>query len=168
MIEAEMQVESKRVVWARTARYIRVANLHSPNNAKFSVSDFRVFGRSHVPLPSAVSRVNAECSASDQRGAMISWTPARGAEFYVVRVKSSDDTPRMSYQVYDGQTELRISSLNVNSPYTVDVDSINGAGISRGEQDAGIAVVYAHGDTAPANHGSAPAITAGARLFKSP
>lgn len=118
----------------RTARFVRVRNIHSPDGAKFSLSDLRVFGLGGGRKPAAVGPVTAVRDAADGRKATINWTPAAGAEFYVARLGPRPDLLNQNYQVYDGETSLAVASLNVGVDYCFAVDAVNENGITPARQ----------------------------------
>ena len=114
------------------ARYIRIRSVFSPNGAKFSLSDLRVFGNGGGVLPAQVMKFNAALDSADTRHATISWQAAEGAEFYIVRLGTTPQNLSQNYQVYDGQVELDVRSLNKNTNYFVTVDAVNENGVTRG------------------------------------
>ncbi len=114
------------------ARYVRIRNVHSPNGAKFSLSDLRVFGTGSLALPEKVSGIEVARNASDPRQATIRWKASPHAEFYVVRLGTSPTALTQNYQVYDGATSVQVRSLNVGVPYCVTVDAVNESGIVQG------------------------------------
>jgi len=114
------------------ARYLRLTNVHSPNGAKFSVSDLRVFGVGDGLVPETVYGVETVRDAADPRRATVRWNPAKGAEFYIVRLGASPDALTQNYQIYDGATTAEIRSLNAGVRYSVTVDAVNENGIAKG------------------------------------
>jgi hypothetical protein len=114
------------------ARFVRIRNVRAPDGGKFSLSDLRVFGLGGGAKPAKVAAPKAERDTTDRRKARISWAPAKGAEFYVVRLGIRPDLLTQNYQVYDGQTSLLAASLNVGVKYCVAVDAVNENGITRG------------------------------------
>lgn len=112
-------------------RYVRLTNLHTPGEARFSVSGFRIFGKANGPLPSKISKIAAQRHAGDERRAHISWERSENAEFYIVRYGVRPDRLFTDFQVYEA-TDLDLSSLNVGVSYYVTVDAINSSGIQRG------------------------------------
>jgi hypothetical protein len=115
------------------ARYIRVRNIHSPDNSKFSLYDLRVFGKGAAPVPARVSAGSGHRDPTDRRKATISWQPAANTEFYVVRLGARADELTQSYQVYDGHTSLTVASLNAQAKYYFAVDSVSDGGITKGQ-----------------------------------
>ncbi len=114
------------------ARYVRLENIHSPNAANFSISDLRVFGSGGGKVPEKVSDVKAVRDATDPRRVHVTWTPAVGTEFYIVKLRTSPDAFTQDYQIYDGATSAEIRSLNVGVSYQVTVDAVNENGITMG------------------------------------
>ena len=113
------------------ARYVRITNVHTPGNAKFSISGLRLFGNGLQAAPARVAGVHIERDAHDPRKAQVSWQAARGAEFYIVRFGVGPDRMTENYQVYGG-TELTVRSLNVGVGYSFTVDAVNDSGLTRG------------------------------------
>lgn len=117
---------------AERARYVRLRNVHAPDGGKFSLSDLRVFGLGGGARPSAVATAKAVREAADRRRATIRWAPARGAEFYIVRLGIRPDLMNQNFQVYDGKTSVEVASLNTGVGYCFAVDAVNENGVTRG------------------------------------
>lgn len=113
------------------ARYVRLTNVHSPDGGKFSLSDLRVFGKGDGRPPAAVGGVSAVRNPSDGRKSTVSWRPAQGAEFYVVRIGAAPHLMNQSFHVYDGAMSVNINTLTKGQIYYVAVDAVNEAGIRR-------------------------------------
>jgi len=113
------------------ARFVRIRNLHSPNNAKFSLYDLRVFGTAPIPLPSVVAGGSAQRDPADPRHTRLEWKAVKGAEFYIVRLGTRADLMTQNYQVYD-KTALDVRSLDAGVPYVFTVDAVNERGIAKG------------------------------------
>jgi xylan 1,4-beta-xylosidase len=114
------------------ARYVRITNLHTPGNAKFSISGFRLFGNGLHQAPGRVTGIKVKRDAEDPRKAAISWKPAQDADFYIVRFGVKPNRLFENYQVYR-TTHLDLASLNIGVEYSVTVDAVNDSGIARGE-----------------------------------
>ena len=114
------------------ARYVRITNVHTPGNAKFSVSGLRLFGNGLQPAPARVAGLRVVRDPQDGRVATVSWQPARRADFYIVRFGGRPDRMQENYQVYDG-TELTVRSLNVGVGYFFTVDAVNDSGLTQGQ-----------------------------------
>jgi hypothetical protein len=112
---------------------VRLRNVHAPDGGKFSISDLRVFGQGDGAPPAKVGPASGERDAADGRKAVIHWTPAKGAEFYVVRLGVRQDLMNQSWQVYDGETSVAVASLNLGAKYCFTVDAVNENGITRGD-----------------------------------
>jgi xylan 1,4-beta-xylosidase len=117
---------------AEHARFVRLRNVHSPDGGKFSLSDLRVFGRGGGAKPGRAGPAEVKRDAADARKATVGWAPARGAEFYVVRLGVRPDLMNQNYQVYDGQASVIVASLNTDVGYCFVVDAVNENGVTRG------------------------------------
>lgn len=111
-------------------RYIRVTSLHNPAGSFFSLYDLRVFGTVAGAKPEQVRDIK---ETRHERNAHISWAPAKGAQFYIVRYGIKPDRLYGNYQVYDG-CALDIHALNTGTKYYYTVDAVNEAGITQGKQ----------------------------------
>lgn len=118
------------------ARYVRITNSHSPAHSRFSIYDLRVFGSAVGKAPGQCTDAKVTRDKQDQRKAHIQWTPARGADFYIVRYGLAPDRLFTNYQVY-GAGSLDIRSLNTDVEYYFTVDAVNGSGITRGTRIIG-------------------------------
>ena len=114
------------------ARYIRLVNVHCPAGAKFSVSGLRLFGSGLGDAPGVVKDVTVQRLLTDPRKVTVSWTPAKSAQFYIVRYGIAPERLFDSYQIYDGNT-AQINALNMGVNYYFTVDAVNDSGVSRGK-----------------------------------
>jgi xylan 1,4-beta-xylosidase len=114
------------------ARYVRITNLHTPGNAKFSISGFRLFGNGLHHAPGRVTGIKVKRDGEDPRKAAISWQPVQGVDFYIVRFGVKPDRLFENYQVYH-LTHLDLASLNIGVAYSVTVDAVNDSGVARGK-----------------------------------
>lgn len=112
------------------ARYVRIVNGHSPAHSRFSLYDLRIFGSALGNPPAAVANIRVRRDPADRRHATITWSPARNADFYIVRYGLTANRLFGNYQVYDA-TSLDIHSLNVDPKYIFTVDAVNGSGIAK-------------------------------------
>ncbi|HTV42132.1 MAG TPA: family 43 glycosylhydrolase [Candidatus Sulfotelmatobacter sp.] len=120
-------------------RYLRLVNIHCPAQACFSISDFRVFGNGPGRSPAPVKEVTAQRNPDDGRKAVVSWTPAKRAEFYIVRYGLAPDRLFNNYQVYNA-TNVEINALNSDVRYYFTVDAVNDSGVTRTRTSAMSAV----------------------------
>ncbi len=104
-----------------------------PAGGKFAVSGFRVFGQADLPAP-AVPAFTAERQA-DGREMKVSWSPADGAEGYIVRWGIHPNERNTHWQVI-GDCEAVIRCLTRGVGYYVSVDAYNRGGLTRGEKIA--------------------------------
>ncbi|MDR2466788.1 MAG: family 43 glycosylhydrolase [Prevotellaceae bacterium] len=110
-------------------RYLRINNIAVPSG-RFSLHDFRVFGKSGIDAPPAVEGFAAE-RGSDRRTVHLSWNEAQGASGYNIRFGTKEGKLYQNYMVYS-KTELSVNVLNVDQPYFFSIDSFNEGGISKG------------------------------------
>ena len=110
-------------------RYVRLINVHMPDGRRFAVSELRVFGSGLGAPPSQVRGVAAARDAADPRRVRISWAPAKGASFHIVRYGIAADRLFNNHQVYDANY-LEIASLNAGVPYFVGIDAVNDSGVT--------------------------------------
>jgi xylan 1,4-beta-xylosidase len=111
-------------------RFVRVLNIHTPGEAPFSVSELRVFGHSREKPPKQVQAVAASRDPADPRRLRVSWTPAKGAGFHIVRHGTAADRLFGNHATYDSSF-VEIGSLNVGVPYFVSIDAVNESGVTR-------------------------------------
>ena len=112
------------------ARYLRLVNLHCPARASFSISGFRIFGNGLGHAPDPVKTLTAERNSHDGRKATVTWSPAAGANFYIVRYGLAPDRLYNNYQIYQA-TDTQINSLNSDVTYYFTVDSVNDSGVTQ-------------------------------------
>ncbi|MGA3169915.1 MAG: family 43 glycosylhydrolase [Chthoniobacteraceae bacterium] len=120
-----------------TARYVRLTNIHCPAGAKLSVSGFRIFGSGLGTPPAMVQGVTAARDPDDARKATVSWSPVKGADFYIVRYGLAPDRLFSNYQIYQA-TGMTLNALNAGVSYVVTVDAVNDSGVTQGTQTAAI------------------------------
>ena len=111
-------------------RYLRINNIQVPSG-KFSLSDFRIFGKSPKPEPKEVSSFKVD-RGIDRRSVNLGWDKIPDAIGYNIRFGSQEDMLYQNYLVYD-KNELTISSLNVDKTYYFTIDSFNEGGVSQGK-----------------------------------
>ena len=112
-------------------RYLRISNVAVPSG-RFSLHDFRVFGKSKLNAPSAVEGFTAE-RGSDRRTVRLSWDKAPDASGYNIRFGTKEGKLYQNYMVY-GKTELSVNVLNADLPYFFSIDAFNEGGIARGNE----------------------------------
>jgi hypothetical protein len=112
------------------ARYVRFTNVHCPAGAALSISGFRIFGNGLDKSPGAVENVLVKRDPKDGRKAAVSWSPSKGAEFYIVRYGIDPGRLFNNYQIYNA-TNAQINSLNSGVTYYFTVDAINQSGVTK-------------------------------------
>ena len=110
-------------------RYIRITNVRMPSG-KFSLSDFRVFGKSSKPAPENTS-FTVKRDIIDKRVVKLNWKNVPNVTGYNIRFGSQKNMMYQNYAVY-GKNELTIRSLNADKPYFFTIDTFNEGGITRG------------------------------------
>ncbi|MDR0559767.1 MAG: family 43 glycosylhydrolase [Prevotellaceae bacterium] len=116
------------------ARYLRVKNIYCPSG-KFSVSDFRVFGKSDKAAPKPVQSFTVERDAADRRTVHLKWDALPEATGYNIRFGTRADKLYHNYIVYR-TGKLSIHSLNAGKDYFFSIDAFNEGGITKGTATA--------------------------------
>ncbi|MCL1932614.1 MAG: family 43 glycosylhydrolase [Candidatus Azobacteroides sp.] len=110
-------------------RYLRITNSEELPG-KFSLSDFRVFGKGNGDLPDEVADIRAIKNTQDTRKYNISWQRRKEASGYIVSVFSENGTYVTSVMTSDN--ELRGGFFNRDTNYLFTIDSFNENGITKG------------------------------------
>jgi len=111
-------------------RFVRLTNIYSPGQGKFSVRDLRVFGNGLGRQPDPVNDFVVQRNLQDQRRAVVKWEKVQGADGYIVRYGILPDKLYNNYQIYR-ENSIPINSLNADGDYFFTVDSFNDSGITR-------------------------------------
>jgi xylan 1,4-beta-xylosidase len=111
-------------------KYIKIENVKVPDG-KFSVYDFRIFGKKKGKTPNEVSGFTVERDHSDSRRANVKWTKINSATGYVVNYGTDINKLYTSVMVYNSDS-LRLTGLNNNVTYYFSIDVFNESGITRG------------------------------------
>lgn len=106
------------------ARYLKITNVFTHDEGKFSVKDFRIFGNPDVAKFTKVTDVKVVRNPEDRRDATILWQPVPGADGYVVRYGIEPDKLYNNYMVYDANT-ITIHSLNRQPEYYFEVEAFD-------------------------------------------
>jgi xylan 1,4-beta-xylosidase len=111
---------------AVTGRYVRVTNVFTPDNGKFAIKEFRVFGNPDSSTYTKVrpSQLMAVRNQIDRRQADLLWQPVDGADGYIVRFGIEPNKLYQSEMVY-GKNALNINSLNVDPEYYFEVEAFS-------------------------------------------
>jgi len=116
-------------------RYLRITNSEKLP-CKFSLYDFRVFGKGKGILPEVVTNVKAVKNAQDSRRYKISWARQKIADGYIVHVFLENGTYVTSVMVYDNEYEAGF--FNRDSNYLFTVDAFNANGVTKGTEKIAI------------------------------
>ena len=106
------------------ARYVRITNVFTHDNAKFSVKDLRIFGNPDAAPSVKVKDVKAVRNQADRREAMLLWDEVEGADGYIIRYGIEPGKLYNSHIVYD-QNWFKIQSLNTDPEYYFEVESFD-------------------------------------------
>ena len=106
------------------ARYIKVTNLGTYDDAKFCIKDLRVFGNPNVGKSVKVKGVKVVRNPEDLREATLLWDPVPGADGYIIRYGLNKKKLYNSYIVYDTNF-FKLHSLNTESKYVFRVESFD-------------------------------------------
>ncbi|HTL30912.1 MAG TPA: family 43 glycosylhydrolase [Tepidisphaeraceae bacterium] len=117
------------------ARYLKVENIFTPGNAKFAVSDFRIFGINDGNVPAPTEYLKATRDPNDRRIVRLAWKPADGASSYLIRYGIDPAKLYHHYLVRGGESkELTMYSLNHEPGYYFRIDSLNDSGVTSGAE----------------------------------
>ena len=106
------------------ARYVKVVNVATYDNAKFSIKDLRVFGTTSKMKTQKVTKFLAVRNPEDRREADVIWEPVAGADGYVIRYGIEKNKLYNSYIVY-GKNRLYMHSMNTKPEYYFDVEAFS-------------------------------------------
>ena len=104
------------------ARYVKVVNVATYDDAKFSIKDLRVFGTTPKMKTQKVTKFMAVRNPEDRREANVIWEPVAGADGYIVRYGIEKNKLYNSYIVY-GKNDLYMHSMNTKPEYYFDVEA---------------------------------------------
>lgn len=113
-------------------RYLRITNICCPSE-KFSISGFRVFGKSEKASPSEAMFFRVIRDERDRRDITLKWKAIEGAVGYNIRYGTHPNKLYHNYIVYD-DTEVMIRSLQTEQTYYFSIDSFNEGGITYGSK----------------------------------
>jgi hypothetical protein len=113
-----------------TARYVKIVNVRAPENTRFSLFGFRLFGRQFISPPDEPSNFTVS-RHTDSRTVRLSWDPLPNAIGYNVRFGLSPTKLYHNYLVYDNHS-IVINSLLSRADYWFSIDSFNEGGITTG------------------------------------
>ncbi|MDR2423549.1 MAG: family 43 glycosylhydrolase [Prevotellaceae bacterium] len=111
-------------------RYLRINNIRVPSG-KFSLSDFRVFGKSSKAAPQQVT-TGVATRGSDRRQVKLVWDKIPDATGYNIRFGTREGKLYQNYMVYN-KNELQINILNTEKQYFFAIDAFNESGITKGK-----------------------------------
>lgn len=111
------------------SRYLKITNVRCPSG-KFSISGFRVFGKSEKESPEKAKIFYIARDSTDRRDVTLKWKRAKDAIGYNVRYGTEPDKLYHNYMIYD-DTEITIRSLQADQVYYFCIDSFNEGGITR-------------------------------------
>ena len=106
------------------ARYVKVTNIATYDNAKFSIKDLRIFGTTEKMKTSKVADVKVVRNPQDRREADLLWSPVPDADGYVVRYGIEPNKLYNSYIVY-GKNTLYMHSLNTGPEDYFEVEAFD-------------------------------------------
>jgi xylan 1,4-beta-xylosidase len=111
-------------------KFIKIENVRVPDG-KFSVYDFRIFGKKDGITPNEPAGFAVERDASDSRRASVKWKKDTSATGYIVNYGTDINKLYTSYMVYDCDS-VRLTGLNKGITYYFSIDAFNESGIRKG------------------------------------
>jgi xylan 1,4-beta-xylosidase len=112
-----------------SARYVRYEHIHV-GAANLAISDIRVFGNGSRGRPGTPSGLTARRDR-DERNAVITWKPVRGAVGYNIRWGIAPSKLYQTYQWFADQgTTLELRALTVGQAYWAAIESFDESGVS--------------------------------------
>jgi len=119
---------------ATTVRYLRVENVSMPAGGKFAIRDLRVFGPGDGQLPARPEGLVVNRHADDDRNVSLKWSPAAGADGYLIRYGIAADKLWQCIQLQDrSKCSLSLHTLNRGVDYVFRVDAFNDSGLTVGQ-----------------------------------
>jgi len=112
-------------------RYLRITN-NEELPGKFSLYDFRVFGKGTGDLPQKVTGIQAVRDPQDPRRYHITWARQKDVTGYIVHVFLDNGLYVTSIMTFDN--ELTGGFFNRDSNYLFTVDAFNENGITKGPE----------------------------------
>ncbi|GHV65219.1 endo-1,4-beta-xylanase [Bacteroidia bacterium] len=112
------------------SRYLRITNTKDLPG-KFSLYDFRVFGKGNGKKPQQITGLTIRRNEADPRRYALSWDKQPDADGYIVNVSLPDGKTNQSIMVYDNQYEGGF--FNRDSEYRFSIDAFNENGITKGK-----------------------------------
>jgi hypothetical protein len=109
-------------------QFLRITNMKEMKG-KFSLSDFRIFGKGHKNLPETVSHVDITRD-SDRRKITFRWDTQDNTTGYIIRWGVKRDKLNNAVMVFENQFVGRF--FNRDSKYYFSIDSFNESGITKG------------------------------------
>lgn len=106
------------------ARYVKVVNVATYDDAKFAIKDLRIFGTTPGAKVTPVTDFKVVRNQNDRREANLLWNPVEGADGYVVRYGIEPNKLYNSYIVYDKNT-LYMHSLNTAPEYWFSIEAFD-------------------------------------------
>jgi len=113
-----------------SARYVRYEHIHV-GAANLAISDIRVFGTGSQKRPPSIPSGLTARRQADERNAVITWKPVRGAVGYNVRWGIAPSKLYQTYQWFADQgTTLELRALTVGQAYWAAIESFDENGVS--------------------------------------
>jgi len=109
-------------------RYLRITN-SDELPGKFSLYDFRVFGKGKGELPKPITNLKITRNPQDPRRYQLTWTPQKEATGYIVNVFLANGTHVVSVMTFDNEYEGGF--FNRDSDYKFTVNAFNASGIAK-------------------------------------
>jgi xylan 1,4-beta-xylosidase len=115
-----------------SARYLKIENVKVPGG-KFSIYDFRIFGKGKGKIPEEVSDFTVDRYPADPRKALVKWAKDDHATGYIVNYGTDINKLYTSVMVYDSDS-VKLTGLNRGVTYYFNIDAFNESGVTVGKK----------------------------------
>jgi xylan 1,4-beta-xylosidase len=100
---------------------------------KFSIYDFRIFGKGKGKVPDEVSDFTVDRNPAEPRKTLVTWPKDDHVTGYIVNYGTGISKLYTSVMVYDGDS-VKLTGLNRGVTYYFNIDAFNESGVTVGKK----------------------------------